>query len=131
MTRKIKSVLVAIVAIGALAGGSAAIAGAQSGSESTPPEASATPPASEQAAENGTRENESSENESAEQVTGTEADRAVQAALDAVGGGKVLGVENADDGDSGFEVEIEQTDGSYVEVNLDQNLEVVSQGTDD
>ena len=127
MTRNIKGVLVAVVAIGALAGGGAAIAGAQS--SDTTPEPSA--PASEQAVENESSESEASENESAEQLSGTQADETAQVALDAVGGGKVLGVESGDDGSSGFEVEIEQTDGSYVEVNLDENLEVVSQGTDD
>ena len=127
MTKKIRGVLVAVVAIGALAGGGAAIAGAQS--SDTPPEPSA--PASEQAIENEASENEASENESAEQLSGTRADEAAQVALDAVGGGKLLGVESGDDGGSGFEVEIEQTDGTQVEVNLDQNLEVVSQGTDD
>jgi hypothetical protein len=31
----------------------------------------------------------------------------------------------------GFEVEIERPDGSYVEVNLDEDLQVVSTGSDD
>jgi uncharacterized membrane protein YkoI len=137
MTKKVKSVLIAIIAIGALAGGGAAIAGAQS--SETPPEPSA--PASEQAVENEPSENEASEhesseneaneNESAEQVSGPQADEAAQAALDAVGGGTVLEVEGADDGASGFEVEIEVADGSQIEVNLDDNLNVVPQGTDD
>ncbi len=32
---------------------------------------------------------------------------------------------------SGFEVEVERPDGSYVEVNLDEDLQVVSTGSDD
>ena len=114
MTKKIKSVLIAVFTIGALADRGATIAGAQS--SETPPEPST--PASGQAVEN----------ESVEQVSGPQAN---EAALDAVGGGTVLEIEGANDGASGFEAEIEVADGSQIEVNLDANLNVVSPGTDD
>jgi len=58
-------------------------------------------------------------------VTGPQADRAVQAALEATGGGSVGGVER--DGESGgvWEVEVHKRDGSVVDVRLDANYQVV------
>jgi hypothetical protein len=44
--------------------------------------------------------------DSEEQVTGPRADRAKRAAVDAVGGGRVVGVEREDDGGVGWEVEV-------------------------
>lgn len=117
MTDKLKGILIAAAAIAALAVGGAAIATAQSGGE---------PGDAEEASEN-----ESSASEAAEAATGAAADDAARTAVDAVGGGNVLEVEHADDGESGFEVEVERPDGSYVEVNLDDNLEVISTGGDD
>ncbi len=52
-------------------------------------------------------------------------------ALEAVGGGKVSEVERADDGQSGYEVEIDRRDGTSVEVNVDRNGKVVSVAKDD
>jgi uncharacterized membrane protein YkoI len=63
-------------------------------------------------------------------VTGPEADRAAQAALDATGGGTVLEVER-DDGGAAWEVEVRTPDGPVVEVRLDESLAVVSSGGDD
>jgi hypothetical protein len=56
---------------------------------------------------------------------GPSADRAVRAALDATGGGTVGGVER--DGESGavWEVEVHETDGSVVDVRLDEHFHVV------
>jgi hypothetical protein len=58
-------------------------------------------------------------------ATGHQADRAVQAALEATGGGTVGGVER--DGESGgvWEVEVHKTDGSVVDVRLDESYRVV------
>ena len=42
----------------------------------------------------------------------------------------MLEVEHGDDGTTGFEVEVERPDGSYVEVDLDDSLEVISTGDD-
>lgn len=63
-------------------------------------------------------------------VTGPDADRAAQAALDATGGGTVLEVER-DDGGAAWEVEVRTPDGTVVEVRLDEGFEVVSSGGDD
>jgi hypothetical protein len=58
-------------------------------------------------------------------ASGPQADRAVQAALAATGGGTVGGVER--DGENGgvWEVEIHRLDGSVVDVRLDGNYQVV------
>jgi uncharacterized membrane protein YkoI len=67
----------------------------------------------------------------AQPVTGAAADRARAAGLEAAGGGRVTEVETADDGDEGYEVEVERRDGSAVEVNLDRAFNVVSVENDD
>jgi uncharacterized membrane protein YkoI len=121
MTDKLKGILIAGAAIAALAIGGAAIATAGGGTQ----------PSGSPEAEEANEAEDGGGSEAAEQATGPRADDAARAALDAVGGGRVLEVETADDGMSGFEVEIERDDGSYVEVNLDENLEVVSTGGDD
>ncbi len=118
MKDKLKGIIIAGAAVAALAVGGATIAIAQGG-DSGPAEA-------EEATEN-----ESAASEAAEAATGSAADEAAQTALDAVGGGKVLEVEHADDGESGYEVEVERPDGSYVEVNLDESGKVISTGGDD
>jgi predicted regulator of Ras-like GTPase activity (Roadblock/LC7/MglB family) len=58
-------------------------------------------------------------------VSGPQADRAIQAALEATGGGTGNAVER--DGESGgvWEVEVSKTDGSIVDVRLDENFHVV------
>jgi len=131
MTDKLKGILIAAAAIATLAIGGAAIAAAAGGGNEA-----AGPADAEEAAENESgaeeaAENESSASEAAEQATGPTADDAASAALAEVGGGQVLEVEHGDDGASGYEVEVERPDGSYVEVNLDENLNVVSTGSDD
>jgi uncharacterized membrane protein YkoI len=69
--------------------------------------------------------------DSDEQVTGPDADRAKRAALESVGGGRVVGVEHEDDGRAGWEIEVKRSDGSEVEVHLNQNLERVGLESDD
>ena len=70
--------------------------------------------------------------DSEEQATGPEADRAKQAAVEAVGGGRVVGAERDDGADGAWEVEIARPDGKQVEVHLNRNLEQVGvQGDDD
>ncbi len=131
MADKLKGILIAMAAVAVLAIGGVAIATATSGDEPAQPARVAAQETENQTGENEAEENESDENEADEQASGPRADAASRAALDAVGGGKVLEVENADDGVRGFEVEIERPDGSYVEVNLDEDLQVVSTGSDD
>ena len=70
--------------------------------------------------------------EAAEQVTDPAAlDRAGSAALEAAGGGTVTEVERADEGRSGYEVEVKRDDGSFVEVTLDEQFGEVSVEDDD
>jgi len=61
-----------------------------------------------------------------QQVTGPGAERARSAALEAVGGGRVVTVEREDEGDSAWEVEVVRSDGREVEVELDGSFARVS-----
>jgi len=65
------------------------------------------------------------------QVGGSEGERAGLAALDAVGGGRVLGVEREDERAVMWEVEVVQGDGRELEVELDENLERAAVDRDD
>jgi uncharacterized membrane protein YkoI len=64
-------------------------------------------------------------------LQGSERERVSTAATDAVGGGKVIEAESSDDPGEAFEVEVRKTDGTEVEVTLDQDLNVLRQDTDD
>ena len=57
-------------------------------------------------------------------------DQARQAALAEVDG-TITEVELADEGDSGYEVEVKRPDGSFVEIALDEGFEVISVEEDD
>jgi Peptidase propeptide and YPEB domain len=70
--------------------------------------------------------------EAAERVTNrSSSDRAAAAALEAAGGGSVTEVERADEGQSGYEVEVKRPYGSYAEVELNPGFGVVSVESDD
>jgi uncharacterized membrane protein YkoI len=69
--------------------------------------------------------------DSDEQATGPRAEQAKQAALDSVGGGRVVGIEREDEGDTAWEVEVRLDDGRQAEVDLNQDLKRVGQETDD
>ena len=70
--------------------------------------------------------------DSEEQITGPAAEKAGDAALKAVGGGTVLEVEREDgDGAGFFEVEVRRSDGSQVEVHLDERYQPVGSTPDD
>ncbi len=131
MADKLKGILIAMAAVAVLAIGGVAIATATSGDEPAQPARVGAQETENETGENEAEEDESDENEADEQASGPRADAAARAAREAVGGGKVLEVEIADDGMSGFEVEVERPDGSYVEVNLDQELQVVGTESDD
>jgi hypothetical protein len=68
--------------------------------------------------------------DSEEQVSGPAADRAKEAAVQAVGGGRAVGVERGDDGTAAWEVEVERG-GDTVEVHLGRDLGEVGVGSDD
>lgn len=63
-------------------------------------------------------------------LTGTDLDRATQAALEHTGGGTVVESE-ANDGDAAYSVEVRRDDGSVVEVRLDENFNVMGDEVDD
>jgi hypothetical protein len=67
--------------------------------------------------------------DSEEQATGPDADRAKQAAVDAVGGGRAVGAEREG---GAWEVEVVRSDGSQVEVQLGSNFKQTGvEGDDD
>jgi len=67
-----------------------------------------------------------------ETITGSAAERAKAAALDAAGGGTVLEVEQQDgDGAGIYEVEVRRADGSTVEIHLDAQFQQVGSAPDD
>lgn len=68
---------------------------------------------------------------SEEEVTGPAAERAAEAALDAAGDGTVLEVERQDDGAGVYEVEVRRSDGSEVEIHLDERFQPVGTATND
>lgn len=63
-------------------------------------------------------------------LTGTDLDRATQAALEHTGGGTVLETEAGDDG-AAYGVEIQRDDGTVVEVQLDSSFNVIGDESDD
>jgi hypothetical protein len=70
--------------------------------------------------------------DSEEQATGPEADAAKSTALDAVGGGSVVGVERQDgDGPGVYEVEVKRDDGSQVEVQVNGSNRAVGTEADE
>jgi hypothetical protein len=78
------------------------------------------------------QENEAGEEkDSDESLTGSPARQAADAALRATGGGTVLEVEQGDDPNAAYEVEVRRTDGSIAEVMLDGNFDVIDQATGD
>jgi hypothetical protein len=58
-------------------------------------------------------------------VTGPQADRAIEAALEATGGGKATAVERDSEDGATWEVEVVKEDGSVVDVRLDEDYKVV------
>jgi hypothetical protein len=62
-------------------------------------------------------------------ITGSELDRATDAALEHTGEGEVTETEKGDE-ESLYEVEVRLDDGSQVDVQLDENFEVVSADPD-
>ena len=63
-------------------------------------------------------------------LTGSALERATEAALAHVGGGRVVETENGDDG-AAYGVEIQREDGSVVEVSLDEDFDVIGSTADD
>jgi hypothetical protein len=150
MNGKMKKILAGIGLLGAFGLGGAALAGAQGGSSTPTPAAS--PPAADQA-------DAGQADEKQQNVTGPDADRAGQAALASVGGGKVLSVEKetpeaadpnekpdanekpdpnepdaakeqAIDQSKAYSVSVQKTDGTKVDVTLDSAFKVLQSEQD-
>ncbi len=63
-------------------------------------------------------------------LTGTDLERASEAALAETGGGEVVDSEVEDD-ENGYEVEVKTTDGRQIEVQLDADFAVVTTSEDE
>lgn len=59
-------------------------------------------------------------------VTGVEADKAGKAAVESVGGGRVVNVFQENEGDVAYEVEVKKTDGSTAEVEITKDFTVAA-----
>ena len=101
MGSKMKKVVLGVLALAALALGGAAIAGATGGDDD----------GSERA------------------ITGKALDRASAAALQETGGGQVTGTEAGDE-EGAYEVEVTRSDGSQVDVHLDERFNVLNEVDD-
>lgn len=66
-----------------------------------------------------------------EPLAGSQLEQASAAALEAVGQGEVVGTEAGDDDGAAYEVEILLSDGSQVEVQLDQDFTVIATEPDE
>jgi uncharacterized membrane protein YkoI len=102
MNKRLKGIVMALVAVAALGAGGAAIAGAS-----------------------GVGGGDDSE----KAITGSALDQASAAALQQTGGGKVTDTEVGDE-ESYYEVEVTKADGSQVDVQLDRHFNVVGQAAD-
>ena len=100
MTRKTKGAIAAVVLVGALGAGGAAIAGVGGDDDGGD-----------------------------KPITGSALARAEAAALDHTGGGRVTETEVGDE-ESKYEVEVTKRDGSQVDVQLDQDFNVVGSEAD-
>lgn len=103
MTRRTKAVIAAAAAVGALGAGGAAVAAATGGEDGGPDE----------------------------RITGPAASQARAAALEKVPGGSAEGVERADDGRTGYEVEVKARDGKALEILVGPQFQVTSIRADD
>jgi uncharacterized membrane protein YkoI len=99
MTNKLKKVLITLVALAALALGGSALAGAAAGG--------------------------SEAGDASKAITGDAKAKAETAALAETGGGKVNQTELDNENGATYEVEVAKTDGSTVDVRLDDNFKVV------
>jgi hypothetical protein len=69
--------------------------------------------------------------ERSDELTGADLEQATDAALAETGEGEVVDAEREDDRDAAFEVDVKLDSGTYVEVSLDENFDVVTVEDDD
>jgi uncharacterized membrane protein YkoI len=101
MNNRLKGGLIAAAAVAAIAGGGAAIAGATGGGDDG----------------------------SGQPITGSALGKAKAAALQETGGGQVSATEIRDE-EGYYEVEVQRTDGSRVDVHLDRNFSIIDSSAD-
>ena len=77
----------------------------------------------------GSGENEGADSD--DSLSGAVAEQVSAAALGVTGGGTVVEVERSDDDGATYEAEVRRSDGSVVEVRLDEELAVVSTADED
>jgi uncharacterized membrane protein YkoI len=137
MTRKLALVAAAALVLAMLTAGIAVAAGSRQPDEVQPAEPAAETTVSELEDSEAADDGEDADGEDAdasddgeaqdsdENLTGAPAERAVQAALAATGGGTMLEVEAGDDPNASYEVEIRTADGGVAEVLLDADFNVI------
>lgn len=108
MTTNLKKVLITLAALAALALGGSALAGAAGGGNSTAQE-----------------QERSDAGDASKAISGDARTRAEKAALAQTGGGKVNQTELDNENGATYEVEVAKTDGTKVDVRLDDNFKVV------
>lgn len=69
--------------------------------------------------------------ERSDELTGADLEQATDAALAETGGGEVVDAEREDDRDVAYEVDVKLDSGTYVEVSLDEDFDVVTVVDDD
>jgi uncharacterized membrane protein YkoI len=69
--------------------------------------------------------------ERSDELTGADLEQATDAALAETGGGEVVDAEREDDRDAAYEVDVKLDSGTYVEVSLDEDFDVVTVEDDD
>ncbi len=120
MTERLKKAMMGIAALVALALGGAALA--QAGDSGETDKGARV----QERSDDGDRGESKSESESGEEsVTGSGADKAKAAALKITGGGTANSVERDNENGAVWEVEVTKTDGSTVDVRLDQGYDLV------
>lgn len=128
VTDKLKKLLMGLAALGALAAGGSAIAGATSSGK--PAEQAAGTEAAEgseqgEAPGTETADKEDKGEEADKALTGADAQRAKDAALTKTGGGTVGDVESDTENGGTYAVEVTKADGSKVDVRLDEAFKVL------
>ncbi len=126
MQTKMRSILVTGAAVAAAAVGGAAMADATTGSTPTSSSGSnpgATPGAQPRPAFNGPAHGTAAHEDAEKPVTGSAAAKAKAAALKAAGGGTAT-IVTTDFTGNGYEVTVKKSDGSTVEVHLDNSFSV-------
>lgn len=125
--RKLRSKLVTGAAVGTAVVGGAAIANATTSSSTTTQSKSSTPTTSSsqtRPAFNGSAPGTAAHENAEKPVTGTAATKAKAAAVKAAGGGTATAVTTGFTG-NGYEVTVKKSDGSTVEIHLDNSFSAV------